>query len=111
MDVKVPKFTVYNACRVIGCQHAPFERQPTAEPKAVRAAQGHSTESLQPNWDGHQMVNLPSVPAIEGELIPFRRLAICQEGKAGNEKSASEHEATEARGGPKDGELKFAAAS
>jgi hypothetical protein len=57
------------------------------------------------------MVNLPSVPAIEGELIPFRRLAICQEGKAGNEKSASEHEATEARGGPKDGELKFAAAS
>ena len=106
MDVKVPKFTVYNACRVIGRQYAPFECQPAAEPKAVCSTQGHSAESLRPTWD----VNLPSVPAIESELIPFRRLAICQEGEEAREKGDPSHKPREALRRPKDGELKFAAA-
>ena len=62
-DVKVPILTVYQSSRVDCRQHAPFKR-----------TQGHSAESGRPIWNA----SLPSVPPIEGELIPFKGLALCE---------------------------------
>ena len=77
MDIEVSIFTVYQSSRVDGREHAPFKRQPAAEAEAVCATQGHSAESGRPIWNG----SLPSVPAVEGDLIPLKGLALCEKWK------------------------------
>ena len=75
MDVKEPRRTTHNAGRVDCCEYAGFERQPAAQPEAVCTTQTHRCVPGRPSWNA----SLPSVPAIESKLIPFKGLAICEE--------------------------------
>ena len=88
MDIKGPRISTYKAGRVDGGEQASFERQPAAEPEAVCTTQGHSAESGRPSWNA----SLPSAPAVERKLIPFKGLAMRQERKEAREKRDSPHE-------------------